>query len=273
MIARGRRLLSILCCCGVALAQNPELGRLERNGNEATLIVEGPRPVDSAASTLASEFGIRVNVEDPAYIFRGDVKDVTANVARSTRIPRPVLIPMGGKLEVHFILGSNGMPVDIAGVLRSLVDAANAQFPFQYRLDADGNWFTIIPTHTRDQLGQSVSTVPLLDRHVTIPPGTRPIMQSASLMSDALSAQTGLRVSCCQAAVAGIPWGLAEIFFEAKDEPARSVLKRLFTAAAINQPDRDYWLQRCDPLPSAWCFINLAHISRATVATPSLAIQ
>jgi hypothetical protein len=273
MIVRGREFLFILCCCGVALAQRRELGRVERNGNEATLIVEGPRPVDSAASTLASEFGIRVNVEDPAYIFRDDVKDVTAKVARSAGIPRPVLIPMGGELEIHFILASNGMPVDIPGVLRSLVGAANAQFPFQYRLDADGRWFTIIPTHSRDQLGHSVSTVPLLDRHVTIPPGTRPIMQSASLMADALSAQTGLRVSCCQAGVAGIPWGLAEIFFEANDEPARSVLKRLFTAAAINQPDRDYWLQRCDPLPSAWCFINLAHNSRATVATPSLAIR
>ena len=85
------------------------------------------------------------------------------------------------------------------------------------------------------------------------------------------SAQTGLRVSCCQAGVAGIPWGLAEIFFEANDEPARSVLKRLCTAAAINQPDRDYWLQRCDPLPSAWCFINLAHISRENVTTLSTA--
>jgi hypothetical protein len=273
MIVRGRRFLFILCCCGVALAQNPELGRVERNGNEATLFVAGPRPVDSAASTVATEFGIRVNVEDPAYIFRDDVKDVTATVARGTQNPQPVLIPIGGKLEVHFILGSNGMPVDIPGVLRSLVDAANAQFPFQYRLDADGNWFTIIPTHSRDQLGNSVPTVPLLDRHVTIPPGTRPIMQSAGLMTDALSAQTGLRVSCCQAGVAGIPWGLAEVFFEANDEPARSVLKRLFTAAAINQPDRDYWLQRCDPLPSAWCFINLTHISRPTVAKSSLAIR
>jgi hypothetical protein len=44
-------------------------------------------------------------------------------------------------------------------------------------------------------------------------------------------------------------------------------LKRLFTAAATNQPDRDYWLQRCDPLPSTWCFINLTHISRETVVS------
>jgi hypothetical protein len=264
-IVRGRTFLFTLCYCGIVLAQNPELGRVERNGNEATLIVEGPRPVDSAASTLASEFGLRVNVEDPAYIFRDDVKDITTSVARDARISRQVLIPSGGKLEVRFILGSDGMPVDIPGVLRSLVDAANSRFPFQYRLDADQNWYTIVPTHTRDQLGHSVATVPLLDRHVTIPPGTRSIMQSANLMADALSAQTGLRVSCCQAGVAGIPWGLAAIFFEANDEPARSVLKRLFTAAAVNQPDRNYWLQRCDPLPSAWCFINLAHIPRATI--------
>jgi hypothetical protein len=238
-------------------------------GNEATLIVDGSRPVDSAASTLASEFGIRVNVEDPAYIFRDDVKDVTASVSRDAHPARAVLIPKGGNLEVHFTLGSDGMPVDTQDLLRSLVNAANVHFPFQYRLDEDGNWFTIIPTHTRDQLGNSVATAPLLDRHVTIPPGTRPIMKSAGLMADALSGQTGLRVSCCQGAVAGIPWGLAAIFFEAKDEPARSVLKRLFTAAAINQPDRDYWLQRCDPLPSTWCFINLAHVSRETVAPTS----
>ena len=75
MTVGGPTFLFILCYCGIALAQNPELGRVVRTGNEAKLIVEGPRPVDSASSTLASEFGIRVNVEDPAYIFRDDVKD------------------------------------------------------------------------------------------------------------------------------------------------------------------------------------------------------
>ena len=258
-----RHVLVCILFCGVALAQDPELGRIERNGRDATLIVDGPRPVDSAASTLASEFGIRVNVEDPAYIFRDDVKDVTVEVSRDPQITQPILIPEGGNLQVHFALGSDGGPADIRGLLRSLVDAANAHFPFQYRLDVDGNWFTIVPTRTRDQLGNSVATLALLDRHVTIPPGTRRIMESASLMADALAAQTGLRVSCCQAAIAGYPWGMEAVFFEAKDEPARSVLKRLFKAGAVNQPDRDYWLQRCDPLPSQWCFIHLVHIPAA----------
>jgi hypothetical protein len=109
----------------------------------------------------------------------------------------------------------------------------------------------------------------LLDRHITIPAGTRTIAATAELMADALSAQTGLRVSCCQASVGGLLWGLAEVFFEAQDEFARSVLKRLVSAAAVNQPNIDYWLQRCDPLPSTWCFIYLAHISRQTTVTPN----
>jgi hypothetical protein len=86
------------------------------------------------------------------------------------------------------------------------------------------------------------------------------------MMADALSAQTGLRVSCCQASVAGIPWGMAEYFFSANNEPARKVLKRLMAADSVNQPNRDYGLERCTPLPSTWCFINLTHPAEAISA-------
>jgi hypothetical protein len=265
-------ILFSLALTAAALAQNPEAGRVQRMGTESLLIVDGPRPVDSAAITLAQEFGIRLNVEDPTYVYRDDVKDVTANVSRAARAPRPVLIPKGGRLEVPFAVNPDGSPKDIPGLMQSILAAANAAFPFAYRLDVDrdvaGNWFTLVPTHTRNLLGQVVETTPLLDRRITIAPATRTIAAAASLMAEALSAQTGLRVSCCQSFVAGIPWGMAQIPFEAHDEPARSVLKRLITEAAINQPDRDYWLQRCDPLPSTWCFINLAHISRESPGPP-----
>jgi hypothetical protein len=241
---------------------------VERSGNQATLIVNGPRPVDSAAITLANEFGIRINVEDPVYSFKEDVTDVTGGVSPAARIRRPVLIPKGGRLEIRFSLAANGKPVDVPNLVRSVADAANAQFPFDYRVDADGDWFAIVPTRTRDSLGRLVQTTPLLDRHVTIPAGTRSIAASAALMADALSAQTGLRIDCCQAFVAGLPWGMAEGFFSATDESARSVLKRLIREASVNQPNRDYWLERCDPSPSAWCFINLAHIAGPTSAVP-----
>ena len=213
--------------------------------------------MDSAAITLADEFGIRVNVEDPPYTFKEDVKDVTAGVSGDARVQHPFLIPKGGRLEIHFRLDSDGKPAYIPNVVRSLADAANAQFPFGYRVDVDGNWFTLVPTRARDSLGHLIEITPMLDRHVTIPPGTRSIAATANLMANALSAQTGLRVSCCQAGVAGSPWGMTAAFFSANDEPARSVLKRLIAEASVNQPNREYWLERCDPSPSTWCFINL----------------
>jgi hypothetical protein len=235
-------LLLVLFFGLTAFAQDPEIGRVERIGDRATVIVDSPRTVDSAAITLAEKFGIRVNVEDP----------VSPDVLKVSH------------LEISFATGPGGMSGDIPGVVRQLAENANAQFPFNYRLDVDGNWFTLVPTRTRARSGNAIEATPLMDRRITIPPGTRTIAETANLMAEALSAQTGLRVSCCQSFVAGIPWGMAAITLEARDEPARNVLKRLITEAAVNQPDRDYWLVRCDPLPSAWCFINLQPIDLET---------
>jgi len=249
-----------LVSAAVLLAQDPEAGRVERHGDRAILIVDSPRPLDSAAITLAQEYCLRVDVEDPPYIFRDDIVDVTAKVSRDPKIDHRVLIPKGGHVEVSFALNRNGRPADPEGLLRALVSAANAQFPFQYRLDIGGGWSTLVPTHSRDALGNIVKITPLLERRVTIPAGTRSIAATANLMSEALSAQTGLRVNCCQGAIAGIPWGMTQISFEAHDEPARDILKRLVRAEAANHPLTDYWLERCDPLPSKWCFINLSHV-------------
>jgi hypothetical protein len=251
--------IGFLASASALSAQNPEAGRVVRQGDQAVLIVDGPRPVDSAAITLAQEFGIAVSVEDPPYVFQDDLKDVTADVWRVPNPQRRVLIPKGGRLEIRFALKPDGSPQDLPGLLRDLVAAANSSFPFAYRLDADGTRFTLLPTRTRDALGQVMEVTPLLDRRVTIPAGTRSIAATAVLMADALSAQTGLRVNCCQGAVAGIPWGMAEVAFESNSEPARNVLMRLISAAARGRSDRVFWLQRCDPLPSTSCFINLAY--------------
>lgn len=228
--------------------------------------MENPRPVHSAAIALAQEFGITVSVEDPPYLFRDDIKDVTAEVSRVPNPVRRVLIPKGGRLEFWFALKPDGSPQDVPGLLRDLVEASNATFPFAYRLDTRGGRFTLVPTRTRDVRGQSIEVTPLLDRRVTIPPGTRSIIEIAKLMADALSAQTGLRVSCCQSHVAGVPWGLAEIAFEANNEPARSVLLRLIDAAAPGLSSRFAWYESCDPQQQpGWCFINVVDTHR-TVA-------
>ena len=245
----------------VGFAQSPEAGRIERAGNRSTLIVDCPRPMDSAAITLAENFGMNVSVEDPPYIFRDDVKDVTAEVARTPNPPRRVLVPRGGKLAVDFSVRADGFPDDIRGLIETLVGQANAQFPFAYRVDPMGGSYVIVPTRMRDALGNVIEITPLLDRHVDVPLGTRTIAETANLVTAALSAQTGLHVSCCQAFVAGVPWGGSTITFEARDESARNVLMRLIAADLQGKPNHFYWLERCDPLPSNWCFINLRYAS------------
>ena len=265
----------IALCIAWAIAasgQSSESGQIIRNGQEAVLTVDSPRPLDSAAITLAEEFGIATNAEDPQYLYSGDLKDVTAEVARVPNPRRRILVPKGGRLEVQFRVRPDGSPEDVRRLLQSMIDAANSQFPFAYRLDIDGDAFTFVPTRTRDGLGNVIDVTPLLDRRVTIPAGRRTVLETVKRMTDALSAQTGIHIGCCQAGVGGYPWGMEEITFEARDEPARVVLMRLIRSA----PGRYYWLMRCDPSVPL-CFINLRNIRQnltlrlALPASPSTA--
>jgi len=137
-----RRLCLCLVWASAAPAQSPETGRVERNGSQATLIVDSPRPLDSAAITIAQQFGVPVSTEDAPYVYRDDVKDVTGEVARVPNPATRVLVPKGGRLEVQFALRPDGSPDDMRGLLQVLVDKANAQFPFAYRIDADGDALT-----------------------------------------------------------------------------------------------------------------------------------
>jgi hypothetical protein len=252
----------------VASAQSPEAGRVERNGSRARLIVDSPRPLDAAAITIAEQFGFPVNCEDPPYAYKDDVKDVTADAWGRLHPSELALIPKGGRLEVQFASRPDGSPEDMDGLLQTLVDRANELFPFRYRLDVAGDSFSLVPTHTRDLLGHVVEITPLLDRRITIPRGNRTVAEAANLMTAQLSTQTGLHVSCCQAVVIGIPWGMTRTDFEALNEPARSVLRRLIAIELQGRPTAYYWLQRCDPLPSQWCFINLRYLNHSTEREP-----
>jgi len=235
-------------------AQDPELGYLDVSSREAILTVDYPRPVDSAAKTLAVKYGIVINSEDPPYLFAGDMKDVTAEAGRTMRAGFHV--PKGGRLEVRFAVKPDGTPQDPGALLQALIDAANVRFSFSYKLDIDGDAYTLIPTTTRDVQGRLIDVPALLDRKITIPLGTRSVAEHAKLMAEALSAQTGFNVSCCQAFVAGIPWGMETVSFEASDEPVRNVLRRLIRSVK----GRYYYLERCDavqPGRQTWCSINV----------------
>lgn len=257
----------------VLAAQSEEFARVLRNGEQATLTAFGPRPVDLAAKKLVDEFGVAINVEDPVYMYRDDVQDIG-----TTHSGKRLLIPKASLLESRFDLRADGSLRDVRQVVRGLVDAANIQLPFQYRIDNDGDVFTLIATRTRDDQGRPVELIPILDRRITIPAGTRKIFEHVNLLTGALEQQTGVHLGCCQAGVAGIPWGSTVIAFEARDQPARDVLLRLIRSEpgrdrlVRNEQDGTFqlvksdagrehwcWSLRCQP-GEAWCFINVAAI-------------
>jgi hypothetical protein len=271
---RHRAALTVLCVTafsGFVGAQGQEFAHLLRNGEQAMLTVFGSRPVDLVVNTLVKEFGVAVNVEGPLYFYRDDVQ--LSYVAASGK---RVMVPRASLLEMPVALNHDGSMRDLGQTLEQLRDAVNRQSPFAYRIEQDGDVFTLVATRTRDVQGQSFDLTPLLDRHVTIPPGRRKIFEHVNLLTESLREQTGVLVSCCQSAVGGLPWGSTLVSFEARDEPARSVFLRLLRSEPgrdrlvkeggaylllKSKPGREHWhwTMACQP-GEALCVINVAAI-------------
>jgi hypothetical protein len=237
-----RRLLIFVAIAPAALPQISDDAQIERRGDSAVLSVNTFRPLDAIATKLASQFGIAISAEDPAFQFRGDMMDISLEVSK---IRPGTLVPARWGFEVRFPVNPDGSPQVVHDLLASIVAEANLRSPFAYRLDEAGGAFYFVPTRTRDAQGRSIAMTPLLDRLVTIPWGMRRINESASLMAADLSRQAGVRVRCCQSAVAGVPWGVEQVMFGASNEPARSVLRRLGLTR---------WHERCDENS---CFIDM----------------
>jgi len=213
-----RTLTVLVAISPAAVPQTADVAQIERRGDSAILSVNTSRPLDAISRKLKSQFGIAVFAEDPVLQFRGDLME------RSPKAP-PVPAPWG--FEVRFPINPDGSPQNVRQLLAAIVAEANLKSPFAYRLDEVGGAFFFVPTRTRNAQGRSIAMIPLLDRPVTIPPGIRPLNESAALMAADLSRQTGLKVSCCESVINGYPWGIEAIIFAADNEPARSVLMRL----------------------------------------------
>lgn len=254
-------ILLLLGFGGAGFGQTIECAKITKRGNEITFAAKSIRVVDSIANTLAQQFGVAVSAEDPEYHFLGDLEDVReADPEWADQHPKAnYVVPKSRAAEIRFSVLRDGTPNDVVTLLHEVVEEINRQSPFGYRLDVDGQFFTFVPTTTHDTHGNIVPATPLLDRRITIQLGKRRIAESAQLMVEALSAQTGLHISCCQAWVAeGRPWGMAIAQFGADNEPARHVLERLILFNDQWQDNsRNYWLLRCD---SGWCSINVESV-------------
>ena len=65
-----------------------------------------------------------------------------------------------------------------------------------------------------------------------------------------------MHFDCCQALIAGIPWGSGKIKYQAAGVSARAVLEDLMEQTGGKQ---SYNL-RCQPLDTRWCFISVQRV-------------
>jgi hypothetical protein len=254
-------LIELLVLCVTAGAQTHECGIVKKRGSTVTIIVDEIRPVDALANTLAQRFGIVVSAEEPEYQFVDDFEDVqTADPEWSAEhLKAHYKVPKRRKIEVQFSVSKSDTPEDVPALLKQAVQNANQQTRFGYRIDIDGEFYTLVPATTRNSKGVVVQTTPLLDRRISIPVAKRTIAEHAKLMAESLSAQTGLKVSCCQTLAPGRFWGTSVVEYGAIDETARKVLEQLIvlTQQSESVTSRNYWLVRCD---SGYCFIDVKNV-------------
>jgi hypothetical protein len=232
IIKSGSRILlsGILLCSPFVFAQQSDCASVTTRGNEVTLAANFWDPVLAIGQTLSDRYGMNLSVESPEWSFPKDAEDVAlADPQYSAQHPNVhYMVMKPHTLQVHFnAIDRRINPNDVLSLLRQLADVANEEMPYAYRVDVNDDGYVLAPTKTRNSTGALEDVQPLLDRHVTIPPATRPIYEHAKFLADQLSTQTGLHISCCQTMVAGVPWGGAKVFYGADDKPAREVLRAL----------------------------------------------
>ena len=271
MRSPGLILAGLLCCSALAGAQESECASFSRSDGEVVMTADFWDPVYAISATLADRYGISVSVESPQWTFPSDAEDVAlANPQVSAQHDNAYYLVMKPHIvQIRFAAVGDAAPADVHGLLLQLANSANKALPYGYRLDGQDGDYVLVPTKTRNSAGELEEVQPLLDRHVTISPDSRPIAEHAQLMADDLSRQTGLHISCCQSLVAGVPWGGQVVPFQAHDEPAREVLRRLIRLeekenaedassrhASWHSP-YDHWTVRCDGTGVPWCFIEV----------------
>jgi hypothetical protein len=263
-------ILACLFSLSVAVAQNERCAVIEKTRGEVTLSAYSWHPVDDITFTLADRYGVRVSVESPRWAYPLDTEHVADADPEFSHSHHNVdyLVMKRHALLIRFPVAADGSIRDVPQVLQQLVSVANRQLPYFYRLDRIGDEYALIPTKTLNAWGNPEDAQPLLDLPVSLPASSRPINEFAHLMADQLALATGLHVSCCQAMVAGVPWGMAEIEFQADSEPAREVLLKLIrledqenSGSGARHPVYDRWEVNCDGTGAPWCFIEVQRTS------------
>lgn len=241
-------------------AKLKEYGRIEWHGDTATLFARNVRPLDEVAHTLSTCLGIPVSSEDPRYMYAGDLLDVTDPRWAAQHPDQHAYVPAPAEVEIAFNVDSEGMPTDLYQLLEDAAQQVNRQQPYGYRVyqsnREDRAFYSFVPTTSHNDKGALEATPAYLDQKITIALQTAPIHEIASMMTRALSAESGQQFDCCQAFVIGRLWGGQSITYQATNQPARTVLEDLMRSMG----GKESYSMRCEPMDKRFCFISVGGV-------------
>ena len=243
-------------------AKLKEYGRIEWHGDTATLFAGNVRPLDEVAHTLSTCLGIAVSSEDPRYAYAGDLLDVTDPKWAAQHPGLHAYAPVPAEVEIVFNVDSDGMPTDLYQLLEDAARQVNREQPYGYRVyESSGEgqaFYSFVPTSSHNDKGGLEATLAYLDQKITIAPQTVPIYEIASIMTRALSAETGRQFDCCQALVIGHPWGEQSIPYQATNQPARTVLEDLMRRMG----GKESYSLRCEPMDKQFWLTSRSAVIR-----------
>lgn len=193
-----------------------------------TISVDSGRPLAEAILELEKQTGLSVTYEDPPYMFREDIADVTESVRRDLgryppgQAPR-VLVPKGGKFEFSHSVTVSERPIVL---IRQLVAAYHTRFATaRFRVEQSDGLFNVVPVSIRNSSGHMGRFNAPLDVRITVEKKTRTAWQALEELCAAVARSTGTRIGIGTTAIA-IPAKPLENY-TVSNMPARLALAEL----------------------------------------------
>lgn len=198
-------------------------------------VTDFPRPLMAAVRQIEGQFGRVVTYEDPAYVYSGDIVDVTAQVSRSGDMSKRILGMRSGSLDISYVPRKRASSIEaqVEDVLRAVVKQANAaDLPGDYSVRVVPGGFHVVPTSVNGKNGIKEPFATVLDTRITIPETEDGILEILALLGQTISQSTGTLVAPGSFPQGGFARARATIV--ARDEPARDVLWRVLQSVSPN---------------------------------------
>jgi hypothetical protein len=216
-----------------------------------TINVNDPRPLASAIQELEKRYEWVITYEDPPYIYTGDIEDVTMTVRKDFDLTKRALVPRGGTFNFQYVVPATAGAPDEPAVLSRLLEAYHLSgYPGVFRVTRTGGVFHVVPSESRNRLGQFEPRVSLLNANISITGGERTALDMLQAVTDAVS-----RLGVARVLLGTVPLNLLtqiRVQGSASNESARAVLLRTLEATSRKVS----WRLLCSPGPSPECGLN-----------------